>query len=435
MYKRQFIKWHWKKYNTKGATSHPGERPHGKFTCRRPPRRQTTGSSHVERSTASHQVTQSASSISAILIHANTDDKTKHDLFAGLRDLIYGTSRRDPTWSQKGKLSLLHTAGDGVADLFRMAERLFKAGDFGQANATFRQCFCLLETSIRSEPIDVYQALFFDIPYRIPTAALLSVYLSHLHRLLNVKRMGEPIAIIARLMHQAHVRALQLTPIIRQMHNITADYYTEIRGKHDLASLEARMEALRLHGIEKNPEKCQEIIQSFDGILTQTAERFGEFSEEVISVENWKIASAIGLTLTSSAFVQICEAHIARLHGANGSRQQCEWNVETLERYNHTKYYLYKFFMESGDIEPAVVCLKESIAAAEYAAAKANDERWRSSSACQLLQDRLELVDCLYRIGKADEAKYVRASITASDYLEKVVRNDLEENFFAMCSS
>ncbi|KAK2770419.1 alpha-glucanase [Colletotrichum kahawae] len=235
-----------------------------------------------------------------------------------------------------------------------MAERLFKAGDFGQANATFRQCFCLLETSIRSEPIDVYQALFFDIPYRIPTAALLSVYLSHLHRLLNVKRMGEPIAIIARLMYQAHVRALQLTQIIRQMHNITADYYTEIRGTHDLASLEARMEALRLHGIEKNPEKCQEIIQNFDGILTHTAERFGEFSEEVISVENWKIASAIGLTLTSSAFVQICEAHIARLHGSNGSRQQCEWNVETLERYNHTKYYLYKFFMESGDIEAAV---------------------------------------------------------------------------------
>lgn len=434
MYKRQFIKWQWKKYHTKGAASHLVERPHGKFICRRPSRRQPSDNNHMERTIASCQVVQSTSSISANLVHANTDDKTKHGLFAGLRDLIYGTSRRDPTWRQKGKLSLLHTTGDGVADHFRMAERLFQAGEFVQAGATFRQGFCLLETSILSEPIDVYQALFFDIPYRIPTAALLNVYLSHLHRLLNVKRMGEPIAIIARLMHQAHVGALQPSPIIRQMRTITADYYTDIRGKHDLTSLEARMEALRLHGVDENPEKCKETIQSFDGILTQTVEHFGEFSEEVISVESWKIASSIGLTFTSSAFVQICEAHISRLLRANGNRQQWEWNVETLERYNHTKYYLYKFFMQSGNTGAAVICLKESIAAAEYAAAKANDERWRSSSACQLLQDRLELVDCLCRIGKTDEANDVRASIATSEYLEKVIQNDIAENFDAICS-
>ncbi|KAL3292980.1 n1-acetylpolyamine oxidase [Colletotrichum asianum] len=347
-----------------------------------------------------------------------------------LGDLILGTTSRDPSWCQRRKFSSHETAGDRLFNLFRMAESLYMSGDSSQAGATFRQCFCMLEEVIRDEPIDFYQALFFNIPFRLPTEELLKVYLCHLHQLFNLKRYGEPIARMAAATHRlATEAACHLLPSIYRMHDITADYYRKIRGETDMESLEARMDALKFSEGEDKSQECNHIIGCFRELLNDTVSQFGSCSVEATFVEHWQIAAATSLAAPSDDIVRLCEDHVSRLIENNDDRRLCDWNLPSLDRYESVQYNLYKVFVESGDMERGILHLKDSILAAEYAGSRAVDHDWKASTACQLLQNQLELVDCLSVVGQVEEADGIKAMIVASEYLEEVVQNDLRENF------
>ncbi|KAF4839837.1 hypothetical protein CGCSCA4_v010942 [Colletotrichum siamense] len=430
MYKRQFVKWRWKKYNTKKSQDQQAvERPPGIQTCRRPPRRDVKQCPTAE--CLCSQCFKRRSCLSVLsLNHASTENQVQYDLFVSLGDLILGTTSRDPSWCQRRKLSSHETAGDRLFNLFTVADSLYMSGDSPQAGATFRQCFCMLEEVIQDEPIDFYRTLFLNIPFRLPTEELLKVYLCHLHQLFNLKRYGEPIARMAAATHRlATEAACHLLPSIYRMHDITADYYRKIRGDTDMESLEARMDALKLNEGEDKSQKCDPIIECFHELLNDTISQFGTCSVEAIFVEHWQIGAATSLVAPSDDIVRLCEDHISRLIATNDDRRLCDWSLLSLDRYESVQYNLYKVFVESGDMQRGILHLKDSILAAEYAVSKAVDHDWKTSTACHLLQNQLELVDCLSVMGQVEEADGIKAMISASEYLEEVVQTDLGENF------
>ncbi|KAH0430775.1 hypothetical protein CcaCcLH18_07555 [Colletotrichum camelliae] len=409
MYKRRFISWDWQKYNKK-ARHNPGriiERYPGRAraTCRRAHRRQM----QIARSN-NPPVPEPNMLQFFRFFHANRVEELRQGLFYHLRDLIVGNSRLDPEWNQRGKHTLLESSGDRLSRHFKNANDLHGTANDQQSWAIWRQSFLRLESFVEDPPIETYQAFFFDIPSKVPTEELLRTYFCQLHQLLQTKRRDEPITRVTRAMHQLNTEApLQMSLVIEEMHNIAADCYIELRGQDDLTSVFTRMRAIRLRNVGRGSRWCEPILSSCSNILQGAMERFGEFSDETLFVELWRLGAA-SLCSTPECILQLSTGIIIRLMSSNEGLDLSECGLEDLQHYAWVNFNISKAYAESGQIEASIPRLKESIEATGYGK----------------LEKRLRL------LGKLAEADKFNAYITKSTYLEEEEQNDVAENLDSM---
>lgn len=179
MYKRQFLKWDWRKYNNKR-----GERGHfdgksGQYrgrnpTCRRPRRQQlgdwqTNGSAALAATSTSpfsqslRLVTERAMPRS--MLHGSETDRWTEVLYASLYDLIRGSARQSPTWRNASKLTLIYAPGSvDVLLQFRLAMDQLGLGHMKYAGVALRQAFRDLDALAEEDPCTVFQVLILEIP-------------------------------------------------------------------------------------------------------------------------------------------------------------------------------------------------------------------------------------------------------------------------------
>ncbi|KAF6819432.1 hypothetical protein CPLU01_13024 [Colletotrichum plurivorum] len=255
IYKRQFLRWKWRKYNAKGYwDSHFNgdqvETPMSRATCKRPARRK-----QLSKVTARHnnygvngrlQASCHSPLLSRTFSSGNRTDSCISELFINLRDLICGNHRQDPGWSESRTSIRAPRTGNLVGNLFYLAGYLYGVNDYCTSGSALRRAFILLDELATNKAIDIYRALFFDIPYNVPEAVL-GMYFRHISRLLSIIRGGEPIARMAVLLKRLNSEArFQLFSALGRMHDIEADLYDETRGEVDWKRLEVRFEALLL---------------------------------------------------------------------------------------------------------------------------------------------------------------------------------------------
>ncbi|KAE9583238.1 hypothetical protein CGMCC3_g831 [Colletotrichum fructicola] len=425
MFKRQFLKWNFRKYNTQGLRhdqheGQPVEMPPGK-TCKRPSRRGVSS-----RTPAQHLLRTGRPPLALVktMAHANLTDRRTQELFVNLNDLIQGGSRNHAGWDLHLRFDFLPSPAIHLLEMFELFNRL-PATLNRQRGAVLRRAFLILEDVITHDPVEMFRTVVLDAPHLIPSFDILSPYLVHFYRLLCVnKREGEPITRLARLMQQimAGASEKELFWGIGRMHEHCLNYYGHVLGRK--SELDQR-DGVDVRCGEQGPAH-RHTIECYNGVLTDAITQFGPAADEVITVEHNQVVATAFLDAEWDGFRELCGRHLERLHAADEGPMD-QWKSKSLERYAWVKYIASKLAVKLGDAEAGVECLKEAIRAAEYL--EAQDNAWRESASCHVLRYQIELEDVLRRIDRLEEARDVQASITSSKYLRDLMRRDMAENY------
>ncbi|KAK1845987.1 hypothetical protein CCHR01_11416 [Colletotrichum chrysophilum] len=432
MYKRQFQRWNWRKYNTRGLQKcemdgQVVERSHGQMTCRRPHkghRNPQISKSPRNKEACVHNYARSPISTNSILPeglrYISGNDRSTQILLKSLHDLIQGASCDEGSvWNGENiKFTGLLTAGAGVLSQLNLAIRLFTSQDFQQGGAILRKAFRSLESVVDREAIEIHQVLLLHIPYYLPSAYrdILHTYLGHLRHILEAKQKQHPIAKIAREMEAISSESSDLLmDVMERMFSTTAHNYNQLRGLDDLASIQATLESFL--STKRTPTKSESshLLKRFEDFLESSTAMFGETSERVIEIESRQISAAARMEALSIAegFMELCERHLARICAANRFSRLERWDRWSLSRYSETKDRMFDAFAHEGDIDRGMSCLKESMKALSLANEIAESEEDVASYASTLWHHRIFLVDVLEALGRAAEAEEVRKSVAA----------------------
>ncbi|KAF9872381.1 hypothetical protein CkaCkLH20_10208 [Colletotrichum karsti] len=311
---------------------------------------------------------------------------------------------------------------------FKLANRLYKNQDFSGGGAVLRQGFGLLPYIISEDSLAICQTLLFDIPYWMPTWEIMVIYLRYLTHLLLIRNPELPMFKMASSMLRLSERfPNQLFPAIRQITNIKADLYRDIRGENDLITLAARLESLGIDE-ENRLQRYNDVFASYNKFLDFAVSRFGESSDEAIQVENAQLLSLewskTGLKTASG----LCERHANRPRLASGTPSIIDWSIERLDLLQQAKSILYRLLIKSGELESGISYLRESIQASECLQSQCVDDSWCPRTTCNLWQDRKELADHLSSLGRTEEAEATRKLISPPEYVRWLLQSDEDEN-------
>ncbi|KAL0933435.1 uncharacterized protein CTRU02_212398 [Colletotrichum truncatum] len=441
MYKRQFLKWKWKKYNTKTlqdclSNGDALERSHGKTTCQRSARRNLSTIGPQRNGRFGHlarlfEQKQDPVIPSALLTYGTRHDQLTYGLFVSLRDLIYGTSRRDPCWAGREKFSIPESSAYGIDNLFRTATKFYSICDFLQAGATFRRAFYVLEDVIDNEAINTFRVLFLDIPYVIPTDEIRGAYLCHISQLLDIKKREQPIAKIAMMLHRIHMEACEhIFEHLYQMHIIAADYFSEIRGRDDIQTLDFAVDAALLRPDANNPQVLEYYLKMYDEILRNVIDQYGPLSAEALDIEYWKLVSAGYLNLSFETLMELSNGFLPKLSAINNDGSLNTWSSSCLWLYSIAARHVSTAAFRSNDPDSGITWLERSVEALQFTVeVEASEGTDTFETNCALTQFRVELLDHLSELGRVQEADEIRAALAASEFMEEVMQNDLGENF------
>lgn len=439
MYKRQFSKWHWRKYNAKGYwDSHFNgdqvETPSSRAKCKRPRRKQSKNGAARNNTDGSLEASYHGQFLSSTFTYGNRVDSSISELFVELRDLICGNNRRNPDWSKSGRFVILPRTGQHVGRLLNHASYLYRTNNHCASGAALRRAFILLEELTKNEAIDTYRALFFDIPYDVPEAVL-ETYFGHLSRLLSINRACEPIARMAMMLERLSREArTHLFSVLGRMHDIQADLYEEIRGENDLNSLEARFESLALSDRcgAKPAEGHARFLARYDAVVKETASSFGPCSSEVLAVEQRQVLAATELSVEHHVRHELCERHHRRLLDAHGSMALERWSATSLYQFCRVSWRLQ--VMESfTERKASSHFLEQAIFACQYALAKA--KLGADSGDRSLLSSLTNFGNVcegiLFRLGRNKEANELRASLDSCKLMEQLSSDITDKDGFA----
>ncbi|KAL3291755.1 N1-acetylpolyamine oxidase [Colletotrichum asianum] len=327
MYKRQFKRWDWKKYNTQSVqeskeTGRAIEMPQGQTTCRRPMRSKRNiniESAWATRRCISARVPIASATPPTKLTCANGDDKRTLQLFSSLRDLIYGTFRRDNAgWSSENlRFTGLPTTGRLLVSQMDQAIRLFESKQYKQGGIMLREAFRSLEDVMERDAIEIYQVVLMYIPYYLPGRYkdVTRAWLHYTSQMLNLKKRHDPISQLAKLLYLIHLNnPKHLGPALERLFCITAGTYSQLRGTKDLSTLMATIDLLLARGDSKTSEESALVVEKLGSLVEEAAVQFGETSETTIGIEACQITYAARLMLSpaDTKIAELCKTHVGR---------------------------------------------------------------------------------------------------------------------------
>ncbi|KAF4487538.1 hypothetical protein CGGC5_v005710 [Colletotrichum fructicola Nara gc5] len=325
MYKRQFKRWDWKKYNTQSVqeskeTGRAIEMSQGQTTCRRPMRSKRNiniESAWAIRRCSSARVPTTSATPSTKLTCANGDDKRALQLFTSLRDLIHGTFRRDNAgWSSENlRFTGLPTTGRLLVSKMDQAIRLFESKHHKQGGIMLREAFRNLEDVMERDAIEIYQVVLLYIPFYLPGRYkdVTRAWLHHVMQMLSLKKRQNPISQLAKLLYLIHLNdAEYLGPALERLFSITADTYSQLRGTKDLSTLMAIVDLLLARGDSKTSQESALAVEKLGSLVEEAAVQFGETSETTIGIEACQVTYAARLMLSpaDTKIAELCKTHV-----------------------------------------------------------------------------------------------------------------------------
>ncbi|KAK2034910.1 hypothetical protein LX32DRAFT_633771 [Colletotrichum zoysiae] len=429
MYKRQFLKWSWKKYNTKGRQhSHMNggllETRCGKPTCRRPKRRRVIRSDNQAQNSS-----WCGLSLPTLMIFSSQCQRWTEELYISLRDLIHGSARQSPVWRNCSKFDWFADDHD-LDGQFRLACSLLKGKDFQQYGVVLRQAFRTVDIIIEMESCSVVQPLLLDVPWRLFTGEMneeLQVYLLYVFQMLSTKKPGEPIAAMAKTMHSIFLESPdQFLHSLCQLHGVTADCFIATRGSDDLAGLYAQMEALQVANQDGIPVPATKIIiDGFGDLLNDAIDVFGEDSKVATRMERNRLRAMWYLDYFED-FENSCKRSIRRIQGRNGVHWD-DWDSSDLYFVACTLHDLAKFHLNKANFDASILLLKECVRMFDYVV---ENRGYIWSCGALAAEHRMDLIQVLSELGRLEEASEVRLDMAGSRYLREAVENDSECSSF-----
>ncbi|KAK1966771.1 hypothetical protein LY78DRAFT_680694 [Colletotrichum sublineola] len=443
MYKRQFSKWDWRKYNTKGRQRHSNselaETRGEKTACiKRSTRQRVIGLTnqgqnsswrgHTYHAASSDRKGHQDPSIPILILFGNQCNRRTEEVYINLRDLVYGSARQCSAYKSCSKFEWLIETDHDVLGQFRLAYRLFKDKDFQKYGAVLRQAFRTVDLFTEMKSCRIVQMLLLDVPYILllqEQKAVLQLYLHYVSQMLSVAKPGEPLGLIMKSMHAIYVESpAQFTQSLAQVHDVLADCFMATRGTDDLSSLNARVEALcfsRDFGVSTSDGEG--ILENYNHLLDEVIGAFGEDSQETIELEYCCIYDMRRLR-SSQSIENLYQQHIRRLRRKNGTSWD-DWSQTNLNYATFSLWNLARFYRDTGSFESSITCLEECIRMLDHMVGKYGNTSGYGARAAEY---RMDLIKVLTTLGRLDEASEVRLGVAGSDYLKEVMDNDAECN-------
>ncbi|TDZ30932.1 hypothetical protein C8035_v001976 [Colletotrichum spinosum] len=442
MYKRHFLEWKWKKYNSKSlrasqANGDTVERSQGYNTCRRPFKRHYFASSTVaskvgfprgRRTEAEMRTSCFSIPASRMLLFGKSNDRRLQALCASARDLICGWYRQYPIWDnlQNFKFPRLPYAIMCVGESFCSSWQFFGDEDCNRGGLLLRQAFRGLEAILDNDPMETFRLLFLQTPYKLTMEAVDKLYFSHIGELLKLKRPGQPVTQIATLLNEMLTESYEeYCSGLEQLHHAALDFATEVWGTEDAKTLHFMMEVDNLDD-NLNSQWSTQISENLQRLKLQASDSLGPNSSEVLCLDGQQLR----VSTNPSEVMRLHAEHVSRLHTHMGNASFDEWedwDMISLLAYAHWSLCL--CLEESGDAEAWIPYCRETIRVLSYASEMAMDDWDKERFAMESLGFSLKLAEDLDNINMCEEANRLRSNIAASEYLRGLEKNELLETW------
>lgn len=405
MYKRQFLKWNWFKYDTKRLRAERSQAKNhvhvcnGKTKRRSQPRRQV----HSLKDTSSlenESVEYGHAFIycNANLLYLGTQSRHQEHLITTLRTFLAGSSEQDQIWRSTSKYQTMRFVGSDVYDELETAKLLFALDNPRAAGVVLRGTFRNLESYAKqSDDIALYWHLCFTIPaYLFDTTQnqLLKVYLDFLNGLTSVAR-GRPLARLLVLLHRVNSQhPRDFGNVIETLLSANAHYILQARGPKDFSTILAEF---RL-GFARDADFLPGLLAKFNDLHRDAVLEHGECSFEASSLkEQIEYLTLFGDYGSESNF-QRCRGWCEGLFAANGPRVE-DWSLRDREMFSHCQYLLFRHYSELEMKQAALDSLASAL------------RGWEVHNGLKSMRTRVEMEYYLTQIGMKKEAQWIRDSV------------------------
>ncbi|KAF6827572.1 N1-acetylpolyamine oxidase [Colletotrichum plurivorum] len=278
MYKRQFIKWNWFKYETKrlrAERSRTGNRLHvcnGKTMRRSRPRIQTHSSKVAGSSGRKFSQYQNASAFPATdLFHLGKQNRQQEHLIVTLRSFLAGSSEQDQVWRSTSKYQTMMFVGSEIYDELETAELLFALDNPRAAGVILRGAFRNLESYAKQS----------DDIASTGTCASRSRPISSTRRRVGFST-GRPLGRLLALLHQVNSEQPEgFGNILGILLSANARFMSQLRGFKDFSTILAEF---RL-GFATDETFLPGLQAKFRELYQEAVQEHGKGSIEVSSLE------------------------------------------------------------------------------------------------------------------------------------------------------
>lgn len=403
MYKGQFAKWRWTKYNKSGSTNSnaPGQ---FKPTKSRPTRRTNNmmgggPPDHITKPSLQGRRPPSQAVELFRLLYQNEDTFHVESTLNVYSSYILKWSERETPWrSGSGFHDLMRSQENSILQNISIALDYFRKDRTQLGGEVLRRAFLQIEDAVATG-LDI-QAIW-DCCLAVPQLVLsmgwtdiLLIFTRYLHQLTYVKMSGHPIAMISRNLYKLAQRdPEQLQLYIDRGWKLWIDMVGRVRGEHDHVTIHLK----RGYIILMKPEQSivRNIIPDLAHSLRKSLAERGELmtTQRVLELEQLLVRMYIPLFSHESSIraQMMLSGVLARIENKPDNKGQPVNHWDYLDRY--LVFSAYHFLASIADYNG------EHAKAADYrrkSLASPKDQFW--------LQTALRLEDYLRAEGKEDEA-------------------------------
>ncbi|KAL4406112.1 N1-acetylpolyamine oxidase [Colletotrichum abscissum] len=255
----------------------------------------------------------------------------------------------------------------------------------------------------------------------------MEAYLRYLSELFNIKKPGQPIARMARLLyHIATGYQGMIRDSVAQVSNISADLYVELRGRDDLSTVEARQGALAFGdtGSGRYDSDLLDILKTYDNLVDLERETHEMGTDYAISMEYLRLRAMWDLEILSPERVAVYSENFIEKFKTLQPPSLDDWNFWRLNMLASTHLELSKTYIDLSATERGVWHMEESVRLMDYLIHGREHDDPRQLA--ELVIGRMKLVRFLKALGQTERADDVLLAVEKSRYLAEMLRSDLD---------
>jgi hypothetical protein len=403
MYKTQFKRWGWFKYNCKtsrrdiasGRQLHnpkikPSQRHNGLPTPARSP---------AQASTPVATTIASASPRTFFTLNHGNDtslriEKVLSDLGSHIKAVYDPTS----SWAKTQAYDVLNAYDHyGLYDTFRLGLNEIDRGDLGAGFHVIGSAIPKVEETMQSDLSGSFYCLFIELSSLLLQEGRIDILKQLVGYIADFTEIKLPNSSLHRIFTDLYrfireeKEPSELRRCVTMASRLWTDSLTEQRGVRDRSTMIARRNYIR-HAGDESEYSVTQLISEYEGLHQEAVERYGAGHHLALHLEDVVLMTQHNYNVYQPDFEQRCRGMIASREAkyAEANVPIREWDLVDRVFYSNAYVRLARYFELKGDGQRAAECKERHM------------EGWNSEFWLEEVERLLEEED------RVDEAKWVR---------------------------
>ena len=422
MYKAQFAKWGWSKYNSKRlrrdiSSGKSVEKSHGK-SCRRVRRRRGAleqALSQVVENSQDNQIVRRPTTTAPPgfvlqMTHESDAARNIEAVLADIRSHVFGFYTRKREWIETPETGLISAYNYGFYESFRVAMDNFLMNEHTNGGEMIRRAFLEVEDAVNADYTTTFYFLFIDLPDLFLDYGrhdILTILLGHISKLASVKLRDK---ILGHGFTSLHALVRQNPAMLRHYIGTASllwtDLLQQLRGPQDRSTLLAKRNYLR-HSRSIEKSRMEELCQGYYHLLTECQAVYGEKHSASQHLEDIILLIQFNYDMFLDDFEKRNQRLITDICNKYGGQTSASPNWDILDRniYSNCFERLGAFYTKKNEMQRAIICQRKA------------HEGWRTR------YWHIEVERALAATGRIFECETVRKCRLESQYFRRLPDN------------